>query len=168
MLSELLVLAVFPVLLAIAAGWDVASYTIPNLIPAGLLVTFALFAFASGMTPAMLGWHMLAGGLGLAAGFALFAFGVIGGGDAKLFACVALMFGFHDMLGYALLASIFGGAITLVILAARQFPLPQALCMPWLLRLHDAREGVPYGVALALGALLVLPHSEIFMLAGGG
>jgi Flp pilus assembly protein protease CpaA len=33
------------------------------------------------------------------------------------------------------------------------------------LRLHDARSGIPYGVALAAGAFAVLPHSEIARLA---
>lgn len=168
MIAELLVLAVFPVLLMTAAGWDLASFTIPNFIQAGLLVTFAAFAFASGMTPAMLGAHALAGSIGLIAGFSLFAFGIIGGGDAKLFACTALMVGFHDLLSYTLAASLFGGALTVVLLSLRQFPLPRAFAsQAWIVRLHDAGSGVPYGVALAAGAVLVLPRTEIFQLAAG-
>jgi prepilin peptidase CpaA len=55
-----------------------------------------------------------------------------------------------------------GGGLTLAILAARQIPLPQLLArQPWLVRLHDSRAGIPYGVALAAGALVVLPNAEI-------
>lgn len=168
MLSELLVLVVFPVLLAVAAGWDLASYTVPNWLPAALVLTFVVFAAAAAMPWAMFGDHVLAGALALAAGFALFAFGVIGGGDAKLFAAIALMMGLHDLAGYTLVASLFGGALTVALLALRQYPLPQLLAgQSWIAKLHDATSGVPYGVALAAGAVALLPHAEIFRLAAG-
>jgi prepilin peptidase CpaA len=168
MLAELLVLVVFPVLLAVAAGWDLATYLIPNWLPAALVLTFLAFAAVAAMPWAMFGTHVLAGALALAAGFALFAFGVIGGGDAKLFAAIALMVGFHDLAGYALVASLFGGMLTVALLALRQFPLPQLLAgQNWIVKLHDAASGVPYGVALAAGAVALLPHAEIFRLAAG-
>jgi prepilin peptidase CpaA len=37
----------------------------------------------------------------------------------------------------------------------------------WLMRLHDPKSGIPYGVALATGALVILPHTDIFRLAAG-
>ena len=74
-----------------------ASFTIPNFIQIALLVTFGIFALVIPLTPAMIGAHLLAGLIGLIAGFTLFALGYIGGGDAKLFACAALWLGFHDL-----------------------------------------------------------------------
>ena len=88
------------------------------------------------------------------------------GGSASL--SVALILGVHDALPYALIASLFGGGLTFGLLAMRRLPLPQFLAQPWLLRLHDEREGVPYGVALAAGAFVLLPYTEIFRLAAGG
>ena len=44
MISEALVLFVVPALLAASAGWDMASYTIPNFLPAALLAVFVVFA----------------------------------------------------------------------------------------------------------------------------
>jgi prepilin peptidase CpaA len=71
-------------------------------------------------------------------------------------------------MAYALLASLFGGFLTLALLAARAWPLPAFLARhAWILKLHDARSGIPYGVALAAGAFLILPHTEIFKLAAG-
>ena len=59
-----------------------------------------------------------------------------------------------------------GGALTLIILGMRQMPLPAPLTrQAWILRLHDAKGGIPYGVALAAGAFLILPQTEIFRLA---
>jgi len=168
MAAELLVIVVLPALLALAAGWDLASFTIPNLLQAALLAVFVVFVLTSGMSQVAIGWHLLAGLLGLAVGFTLFALGYIGGGDAKLFACVALWLGFHDLASYALLASLAGGVLTLSLLAVRRLPLPAILTTHnWLLRLHDERAGIPYGVALAAAAFFIIPQTEIFRLAAG-
>ena len=167
MTAELIVIFILPVLFALAAGWDLASFTIPNFLSAALVAVFVVFIFASAMPIAGIGWHLLAGMLGLGFGFTLFALGYIGGGDAKLFAATALWFGFgHDLLDYALVASVLGGALTLFLLGLRRVPLPALLLeQGWILRLHDARAGVPYGVALAAGAVIILPHTEIFTAA---
>jgi len=163
--AEILVLLVLPALLALAAGWDLASYTIPNMLPLAIIGAFLVFALVAGLSGAVFGGHLAAGAVGLAAGFALFAAGLIGGGDAKLFAATALWFGFQDLAYYALFASMLGGGLTLVLLAMRQIPLPALLArQPWLLRLHDTRAGIPYGAALAAGALVVLPQAEILRL----
>src|SRR5690242_3934485 len=159
MTAELLVLIVLPALLLAAAGWDLASFTIPNFLQLALVGAFAVFVFASGMAPALIGSHLLAGFLGLVVGFTLFALGYVGGGDAKLFACVLLWLGFTNLVDYTLVASALGGGLTLAILGLRQMPLPATLiAQPWITRLHDAKSGIPYGVALAAGAFVVLPQ----------
>jgi prepilin peptidase CpaA len=166
MIAEILVLGALPLLLAAAAGWDVASFTIPNFVTLALMAAFAAFALAVGLSPADIGWHVLAGFLGLFIGFTLFALGLIGGGDAKLFAAVLLWLGLNDLLAYALLASLFGGLLTVGLMFLRRYPLPQLLYrQDWIVKLHDARSGVPYGVALAAGAFFLLPSTEIFRLA---
>ena len=69
-------------------------------------------------------------------------------------------------MAYALVASVFGGALTIGLLLLRQCPLPAILARQgWILRLHDARSGIPYGVALAIAAFFLLPSTEIFHLA---
>lgn len=166
MAAEALVLFVFPALLLLAAGWDIASFTIPNFLQVLLIAAFVAFVAASGMAPTMIGAHLLAGFLGLSAGFTLFALGYIGGGDAKLFACIALWLGFQNLPEFALVASVMGGALTLLLLGARRLPLPQGLTkQAWILRLHDARGAIPYGVALSAGAFVILPQAEIFRMA---
>ena len=165
-MAELLVVVALPALLLTAGVWDLASFTIPNTLSALLAALFLVFALVAPLTPAVAGWHLAAGLLGLVLGFTLFSLGWIGGGDAKLFAAMALWLGFADLAAYAVAASLFGGALTLGLLLARQVPLPAMLSgQGWLTRLHDARSGIPYGVALAAGAFALLPHSEIFRLA---
>ena len=168
MIAQAVLLFVLPALLLAAAAWDLTSYTIPNWLQLALLGGLALFAVAAGLTPSELGGHLIAGLIGLVAGLALFAFGYIGGGDAKLFACVAAWLGLHDLMEYTLAASLFGGALTLALLAMRRVPLPAVLGgQAWILRLHEQQAGIPYGVALAAGALAILPYTDIFRLAVG-
>jgi len=166
MLAEILVLGALPLLLAAAAGWDVASFTIPNFLTLALMAAFGAFAAAAGLSAADIGWHVLAGFVGLFVGFTLFALGFIGGGDAKLFAAVLLWLGLKDLLPYAVVASLFGGLLTVAVMILRQYPVPALLSgQKWIVKLHDARSGVPYGVALAAGAFFLLPSTEIFRLA---
>lgn len=161
MIAEILVLAALPLLLVAAALWDVASFTIPNFIQLALLATFLVFALATGMPAVSFGTHLLAGFIGLVAGFTLFALGYIGGGDAKLFACASLWLGLPLFLGFALVASVLGGGLTLLLLTFRTLPLPAVLArQDWVMRLHDRGAGVPYGVALATGALVIVLYTD--------
>ena len=59
--------------------------------------------------------------------FAMFSFGWVGGGDAKLAAATAAWLGWAAILDYGLAAAVFGGVLTLTILAARAAPFPLSL-----------------------------------------
>ena len=62
---------------------------------------------------------------------------------------------------YLLYASLFGGALTLLLIQLRQWPLPYPLAsQAWLLRLHAKDSGIPYGIALAVAALMVYPETD--------
>ncbi|MBV9993406.1 MAG: prepilin peptidase [Alphaproteobacteria bacterium] len=166
MIAQMLVLFVVPALLALAAGWDLASFTIPNFLSLILIAAFVLFAGAAHMPLAAAGLHGLAGAAGLAVSFTLFALGYVGGGDAKLFAAIALWFGFGSVVDFTLVAALFGGGLALALLSLRSLPLPAALSgQGWINRLHDEKSGIPYGVALSAGALVILPHTDVFRLA---
>ena len=166
MLAEFLVLIALPLLLAAAAGWDIASFTIPNFLSLALLGAFAVFAVAAGLSFTVIGWHILAGFLGLLIGFTLFAIGHVGGGDAKLFAAVVLWLGLKDLMPYALIASVLGGVLALGLMLVRNWPLPAFLArQSWMMKLHDSKAGIPYGVALAAAAFILLPSTEVFRLA---
>ena len=68
------------------------------------------------------------------------------------------------LLVYLVYASLFGGALTLLLLQFRVAPLPAMLAgHQWVQRLHRKDGGVPYGIALAAAALVVYPDTQ-FML----
>lgn len=156
-------LFVFPALVAFAACSDLLTMKITNKLVLTLAGSFFVVALLAGLPLDALGLHVAAAALILAIGFGLFALGWIGGGDAKLMAGIALWFGFGQLLPFLLYASIWGGTLTLALLAARRYPLPVQLKMvPWIDRLHDRKTGVPYGLALAAAALFVYPTSAVF------
>ena len=165
------IISMLTALLVAAAFFDLTTYTIPNVLPAAMLLLFAVFLPMMALVGHPLTWdetspHLLAGGIGLALGMAFFAAGWVGGGDAKLFAMACLWLGWDVMFSYAVIASLLGGALTVGLLMLRQVPLPRLLAeQPWLMRLADRDSGVPYGVALAFAAISILPDTEIFRLA---
>ena len=100
--------------------------------------------------------------------FACFAFGWIGGGDAKFAAAIILWLGPAGAMEFLIYAGLFGGLLTIVLLSFRGRLLPAfALRQDWLLRLHDPKAGVPYGVALSAAALVVYPNTAWLGLAVG-
>ena len=161
MLTEAIGLTLFPATMAFAASSDLFTMTIANRVSLFLVAGFFLLALLIGMSPAAIGWHLGAGAAVLVIGFALFSFGWVGGGDAKLAAATALWFGFSHLFDYLLYASIFGGVLTLALIQFRMLPLPRFLAgREWIERLHRGGGGVPYGIALAAAALVVYPHTE--------
>ena len=161
MILDIARLLLFPALMAFAAASDLFTMTISNRVSLALVAGFFVLAPLGGMGLHDMLLHPGAGATVLVAAFACFAMGWVGGGDAKVAAGVALWFGFDHLLNYLLYASLFGGALTLLLLQFRQWPLPYPFDgQAWLLRLHDKQSGIPYGIALAIGALMIYPETE--------
>jgi len=162
-LFQTLILLAFPVLVIAAGLRDVASYTIPNWMPAVLIVAFAVAAVALGLPWRLVAADVAVGLVALIAGMGMFAAAWIGGGDAKLFAAAALWLGLAGAPTYLLVTGLAGGGLALGLLALRSGPL-QAIISggpAWFVRLAKPGEGVPYGVAIALGALVAFPMSAL-------
>ena len=160
---SIVALLVFPLLMAFAASSDLLTMRISNKLVLALAAAFFVLALFTGMPLEEIGMHLACAALALVFAFAFFAFGWIGGGDAKLVAATTLWLGFGMMLPYLIYASLLGGALTLLLLAARRWPLPERLrAIPWIDRLHDSKSGVPYGIALAAAGILVYSETSIF------
>jgi prepilin peptidase CpaA len=156
-------LIVFPVLMAYAASSDLLTMRIANWLVGAILVAYVGLALVAQVSLSDIGMSAAAAAIVLAIAFAFFAFGWIGGGDAKLVAVTTLWVGFGLMLQYLIYAALLGGGLTLLILAFRRYPLPAWLQQQrWVDRLHDNKSGVPYGITLAIAALLVYPDTPIF------
>jgi prepilin peptidase CpaA len=166
MIASIILLGLLPVILAYACFSDLFTMRISNRVCLAVLALFPAAAVSSGMEVATIGWHLLAGAAALAVSFTLFATGHVGGGDAKLVPAIVVWLGFDQMLEFVALFCVLGGALTLGLLIARRQPLPSGLMtQPWIAKLHAPTTGVPYGVALGIAALIVLPESPVWRLA---
>jgi prepilin peptidase CpaA len=162
----LILLTLFPILTIYAAFSDLLTMTIPNRVSLLLVAGFVPVALMAGLSAPDILLHFASGTVVLVVAFGLFAMGWIGGGDAKLAAAVALWFGVGNTVEFLLLAAIGGGVLTVAVLMLRSVPLPAfALSWTWLNRLHDRKGGVPYGIALAVAAVMVYPSSPLWQLA---
>jgi prepilin peptidase CpaA len=162
MLSDALILLLFPALMAFAASSDLLTMTISNKLVLALVAGFLALALLTGLSGSVIGSHLASGALVLVVAFGCYAAGWIGGGDAKLAAAIALWFGFDQVLTYLLYASLLGGLLTLLVLRFRNEPLPGMLARQgWVMRLHNENAGVPYGIALAVAALIIYPDTII-------
>ena len=134
-----------------AAYSDVRSRRIPNPAVLALLLLFIPWALTD--SHANLVSALEAAAIGFVVTFLLYSFKIMGAGDSKLFAAVALFGGMAYLPYLALATSLVGGVIALFSLATR----PQrALVMLTLRGRGDFGRGVPYGVAIAAGAILVM------------
>ena len=165
---EAAVLVILPCAVAFAAATDLFTMKIPNRISVVLVLAFFPLALLAGLGPWLFLDHLAAGALMLALGILLFIPGWFGGGDAKLMAAVGLWVGTGNLLPYMVYVGLAGGIIAMAFLSARSVPLPRVLLgQAWALRLHRHDTGIPYGLALAAGALLVYPHTVWFTVLAG-
>lgn len=154
---------VFPAAMAFAAMMDLFTMTIPNKISLVLVGAFLIVAPLTGMPLEQFATHLGTGFGVLIIGIAMFAFGWLGGGDAKLLAAASLWIGYESLPPYLVMVTLMGGGLSLLILSYRNAGPPQwAVGHEWALRLCDKDAGVPYGLALSGAALWVFPTTAWF------
>ena len=135
-----------------AAVSDIRHYIIPNRTVAIIGAAFLLFACSMPWSFSIGG--VLAGLIVFAVAVTFFARGWMGGGDAKLMTAVALWAGSSYLSTFALVTSLSGAALGVVMLtpARRVMPAPSAEA------LDLARQPMPFGLPIAAGGLAVLAH----------
>ncbi|NJM33829.1 MAG: peptidase [Rhodomicrobium sp.] len=156
-MTQSAVFFIFPALMVFAASYDCLAMTISNRLCLVIAAAFFPSAIVAGFGGETIALHAACGLAMLALGFLLFARGWIGGGDAKLFAAAALWFGWDATLDFGIATAIAGGLLATAILGmceiARYFPAATLIRFP-------SRPEMPYGVALAAGALFTYPHTQ--------
>lgn len=155
-------LAVLPVLAVIAALHDLTTMKIPNWISGLLIVGFFPAALVLGLPWATVGVSAALAAAALIVGMGMFAANWIGGGDAKLLAAAMLWMGVSGALPFILFTALAGGGFCLLLLTARShLPFFAQTGPGWVMRLMQPKGDIPYGVAIAVGALLAYPSSPL-------
>ena len=135
------------------------SLTIPDRVSIGLLLGLLLCAIWAGATMVTMLHHLAVGIAVFALGALLFFLGAFGGGDVKLLAAVAVWAGWPMVTELLLKVVMLGGVLALVLLAFRAISLSAGMAgTPWIARLHRRDGGIPYGIAIGAGSLLLLPR----------
>ena len=161
-LPALLLACAFPTLVIAAALRDATTMTIPNRLTLFTAAAFAPAALLVGLSPLAWGLALAGGAAALVAGMVMFALGWVGGGDAKLFAACGLWLGASAAVPFLMWTALAGGALAAAILAGRRAAEMAPGWGPlWLQRLMQKGEGLPYGVAIAAGALVAFPQSPV-------
>jgi prepilin peptidase CpaA len=147
-------LCLYVIALVGAALSDLTRYEIPNVLSLTPAIAFALIA------PALPVWTTL-GHLGAAVamfalGAAFFVLNIWGGGDVKLLAATTLWVGWQELPSFLLTVALLGAAIAILLLIARAIAGRDFRRGRWYSRLLAKSSGVPYGVAIATAALLLL------------
>lgn len=137
--------AALSALLVVAAVTDMKSRIISNRLNIAVAALAPLFWLATGLPlwPDMFLQLALAGAVFSA--FALmFALGMMGGGDVKLLAALALWLPLQPMMSLLLIMSVLGGAVTAITVIHHK------------LGRRMGRPEIPYGVAISLAGLWVV------------
>jgi prepilin peptidase CpaA len=139
-------------LLAVATIQDAVQLRISNIISGSVLILAVVAMVMSGFQASV--WqNAVVFAVVLTIGTLLFSRNILGGGDVKLFAGVALWADFASAL--QLIASILvaGGILAIIIITLRLLA-PKKLTSR--VKTLQPRAGIPYGIAIAAGTLLVL------------
>ena len=140
-----ILLGLLALILVVAAVIDVRTFTISNRLNLVVALLAPLFWWSVGLPfwPDAAIQVAVAAGVFILLALAFFA-GMMGGGDVKLAAALALWFSPAATLRFLVFMSIAGGILTLVVLIAHR------------VRSREGRPQVPYGVAIAIGGLAIL------------
>jgi prepilin peptidase CpaA len=147
----------FAALAVTAAVVDVTTYRIPNFL---VLALIALFFVAALFNIGKVAWleHFGAALLVMGGGLLLYAFGQMGAGDVKILAALGLWAGIASLPYLLFWVSICGACGMLCIVALRhavpRLQTEHSDVGPALPRVLRKREGIPYGIGIAPGALI--------------
>ena len=165
-IALIILLAVPPVVAVMAAVRDLTTMTIPNWMSLVLAALFLPAALVAGLAWLSILTHLGIGAAALAVGIGLFALRVLGGGDAKLLAALSLWMGLEGAAIFVLWTGVIGGLFSLALILARARFAAWAPAAPgWIGRLLAPGGDIPYGVAIAAGALLAWPYRTMMTTA---
>ena len=153
----MIIWAIFILIALTAAVADLLTFRIPNAIVIALLALFGVAAIIAMIRHTHIPWfnHLAAGILSLAVGLLLYKFRQMGAGDAKLLAVIALWAGLSRLIPLLFAVAVAGLLVLLVILLLRYLVAGRIREKSSLPRVLRKREGIPYGIGIALGAIVM-------------
>lgn len=153
-------LMLFPLLMILGGAVDVMTRRIPNSLVVGTAALFLPAALVTGMPLWIMSLHVATAAVLLALGFGLFSFGVVGGGDAKMMAAAGLWLGFPCSILFITFSALAGGLLAAAMGLWFLVTMEGGVHSAWFDKtVAPLKPSVPYGFALAAGAILATPFS---------
>ncbi len=153
-------LMLFPLVMILAGAGDVMTRRIPNSLIIGTAALFLPAALVTGMPLWIMSLHVATAAVLLLFGFGLFSFGVIGGGDAKMMAAAGLWLGFPCSILFVTFSALAGGILAAAIGLWFLVTMEGGIHSAWFDKaVAPLKPSVPYGFAMAAGAILATPFS---------
>lgn len=156
-------------LCVLAAVQDFKGFRIPNIIPAAMI---GLFVLAFGVTSftgqasdvfAPILSHLLAGGIVLALTTGMYAAKLLGAGDSKFATAVALWTGLSGFAAFMFYMAVAGGLLGGAALLLRKYkPFSAVPAGSFLDKAQSGDNAVPYGIAIAIGAMVGFAFTGYF------
>lgn len=161
-------LAAMPALVIAGGLHDLTTMKIPNWISGALILAFFPAALAVELPLSEMAIHLGVALVALFVGAGMFALRWIGGGDAKLMASACLWLGLAGSGMFLLWTGLVGGLFCLMLIFARSHLRPYVGNGPgWVVHLMEPKGDIPYGVAIAAGALMAWPESPLMLRFAG-
>ena len=160
---EFFIILSFLTLIFSAAISDLTRFKIPNKYPFFISLLFFI-------SSALVNWswwfvihNLLTALVILLICFLFFIKRYIGGGDAKLFSAISLWAGLNGIYEFVLIMAISGGVLSILLILFRKLTLSPVLKrIYWINQLHSNKNQIPYGLAIAFGALVTFDQFPIF------
>jgi prepilin peptidase CpaA len=154
--SKELIFIPFLLLTMWASFKDITTYTIPNKISICLIGLFFLYLFF--LYPehkeeflSFVSNRLLVSLFAFFIGIIIWHLKIMGGGDVKYFASLSLFFASKTVFYMLLMTFIFGGILAVLIILLRRFVENKKSAFK---ELFDSKNGIPYGVAISISALI--------------
>ncbi len=139
---------------------DFSRMILPN---KAVVAIAALFVLAYLFWPdafSSLGSHLAAGAVILAVTYGMFAFNMLGAGDAKYAAVLGLWVGLKGLMIYMFFMGLVGGILGVAALVLKKYkPVSAPASGSWIEIAQSGKSAVPYGIAITIGAWCGLFHT---------
>lgn len=155
----------------LAAWSDFKGFKISNLVPLVIIAAFAVAFAGASLTGQReevfmaIGKHLGMGFVVLMATMAMYAFKLFGAGDSKFASALALWMTPQGLAAFFFYMTIIGGLIGLASLAMRKWkPFKRPPAGSWIEKAQAGHNKVPYGIAIAGGAIIAFFFMDYFNL----
>ncbi len=162
----ILLCSIGALVIGLASGWtDLKGLKIPNLHSIGVL---GLFALAFGLDYVSedvrvfhaITSHLMAGGIMFVLTVILYSLKLLGAGDSKLASVYGIWVGLSGLPAFLFYMTVFGGVLGLAALIIQKTkPFKAATPGSWIDGLQGGNGAIPYGTAIAFGAIMGFVHA---------